>query len=103
MQFERTAPKVTLEHFLRKAERVSHFTSSNGKRYKVVRLDNNIMTFQRLDAKKENEWDIDLRAVYQAYLELDNFDTVSFKPFVPRRHSPARGLLLHLGMLEPKR
>jgi hypothetical protein len=42
---------------------------------------------------------MDLLKVYEAYHELDHFDTEAFRAYVPRRHSPARGLLLHLELL----
>jgi hypothetical protein len=42
---------------------------------------------------------MNLKEVYRAYKELEDFAMVNFKPYVNRRHSPARGLLLHLGLL----
>jgi hypothetical protein len=45
-------------------------------------------------------WNMDLKKVHQAYKELKDFKTKNFAPYVPRRHSPALGLLLHVGLLE---
>jgi hypothetical protein len=91
---------LTLEQFLDKASKVESFTSSRGRRYQVEEVLNDIMFFRRLDSDGEIIWDLDLRSVYVAYTTLDNFDTISFKPYVPIMHSPARGLLLHLEMLK---
>jgi len=65
-----------------------------------LRIENDEMFFLRLDAKGNKEWPMNLKNVYQAYKELEDFATINFKPYVPITHSPARGLLLHLGMLE---
>jgi hypothetical protein len=43
---------------------------------------------------------MNLKKVYRAYKELEDFATVNLKPFVPIMQSPARGLLFHLEMLE---
>ncbi|MDQ3073806.1 MAG: Bro-N domain-containing protein [Bacteroidota bacterium] len=98
--FQRTKPTASLSEFLEKASKVKSFTSSNGRRYEVVRNENDKMYFLRLDAKPTEEWNMNLKEVYRAYEELDDFATKNFKPCVPITHSPARGLLLHLGMLE---
>lgn len=93
---------MLLEEFLLKAVKVDRFTSSNGRRYEVKYVKDDIMHFIRKDADPEHDWSFDLKDVYKAYIELENFDTISFKKFVPRRHSPARGLLLHLRLLTAK-
>jgi hypothetical protein len=61
---------------------------------------NDKLLFIRLDGKSKKEWSMNLKEVYSTYKELEDFATVNFKTFVPITHSPARGLLLHLGMLE---
>lgn len=99
-KFQKTEQIISFSDFLSKAENIKLFRSSNGKRYQVTKIENNIMWFLRLDAKADKPWDLDLKSVYQAYLELDNFDTKNFQPYVNRRHSPARGLLLELGLLK---
>lgn len=98
--FQKVKPIISLSEFLDKAIKVNSFTSSNGRRYEVQRIENDEMFFIRLDAKSDEEWSMDLKEVYRAYKELEDFATVNFKPFVPITHSPASGLLLHLGMLE---
>lgn len=98
--FQKVKPIVPLSEFLDRARKVKSFTSSNGRRYEVQRIQNDEMFFLRLDAKSAEEWSMNLKGVYRAYQELEDFATVNFKPFVPITHSPARGLLLHLGMLE---
>ena len=97
--FHKTKPTVSLTNFLERANAVKGFTSSRGQRYKVLRIENGKMFFLRLDAKGNKEWQMNLKNVYQAYQELDDFATINFKPYVPITHSPARGLLLYLKML----
>jgi hypothetical protein len=64
----------------------------------VKELNGNTMIFER---KTTGEiWNMDLKKVHQAYKELKDFKTKNFAPYVPRRHSPALGLLLHVGLLE---
>lgn len=98
--FQKVIPIIPLQEFLEKARKVKSFTSSNGRRYEVQRIENDKIFFLRLDAKLVNEWSFDLKDVYRAYKELDDFKTVNFRPYVNLRHSPARGLLIHLGMLK---
>ncbi len=57
-----------------------------------------IMSFQRLSSNVI--WKMDLKGVYQAYQELNDYKTINFKPYVPRTHSPALGLLIHLKLLK---
>ena len=86
--------------FLERAYNVDGFTSLTGRRYAVDDVFENTMSIVRLDADRDYLWDIDLEKVYEAYVELDDFATANFKRYLPLRHAPARGLLLHLGLLE---
>ena len=99
MRFIRQEPTFTLEKFLAEAVKVGKFTSSTGKKYEVKYVKDDIMHFIRKDADAEQDWSFDLKDVYKAYIKLEKFDTIAFKKFVPRKHSPARGLLLHLKLL----
>ena len=99
-KFYRVKPLVSLNDFLEKAKAVESFTSSNGRRYSVDSVIDDEMFFYRLDANENTIWKMDLKNLYRAYQELEDFATINFKPYVPITHSPARGLLLHLGMLE---
>jgi len=98
--FHKTNSNISFTDFLAKARSVEMFNSSSGKRYLVLGTKNDIMYFKRLDAREEITWKMNLKNVYEAYLQLDDFATINFKPFVPITHSPARGLLIYLGMLE---
>lgn len=101
MKYIKIKTSVTKEQFLSQAQAVESFTSTNGKRYHVVSFNDGILKFLRLDGKKpEMEWNMNLNRLYQAYKELDDFSTEKFREYVPIQHSPARGLLLHLGLLE---
>lgn len=60
------------------------------------------MNFLRLDSES-SKWDMDLKKLYKAFIELDESkfsNTKNFKPYVPRTHSPGRGLLVNLGLIE---
>jgi hypothetical protein len=98
--YQKTNPTVSISDFLERVNIVKGFTSSRGQRYKVLKIENGEMFFLRLDAKGNKEWQMNLKNVYLAYKELEDYSTINFKPYVPITHSPARGLLLHLGMLE---
>jgi hypothetical protein len=97
--FHKKQPIIPLSEFLEKACKVKLFSSSTGKRYKVVKIENDELSFVRLDANQQQIWQMNLKDLYQAYEELEDFATKNFKPFVPITHSPGRGLLLHLQLL----
>ncbi len=98
--FHKSKPILSLTDFLAKAKKVTTFSSSTGKRYKVTKIENDVMFFKRIDADGDLDWSFDLNCIYLAYSELEDFATVNFKPYVPIRHSPARGILIHLGMIK---
>ncbi|MBL0310169.1 MAG: hypothetical protein IPP77_10965 [Bacteroidetes bacterium] len=98
--FHKTKLTVSFDNFFQRAKEIKEFTSSKGQRYKVLRIESSEMFFLRLDAKGNKEWKMNLKNVYQAYKELEDFATINFKHYVPITHSPARGLLLHLAMLQ---
>lgn len=100
MKYKKRLPIISLEEFLTRAREVKAFRSSTGRRYQVVYCENSIMAFKRLDAKSQKPWEMDLQMIYMAYSELSSFPTENFRAYVPIRHSPARGLLLHLKLLE---
>jgi hypothetical protein len=97
--FSKILPVISQADFLSRAGQVKSFTSSNGKRYEVQNVVDNIMSFKRLDAKSLQVWTMDLKQLYKAYIELNDFVTENFRPYVPITHSPARGLLIHLRLL----
>jgi hypothetical protein len=88
---------IEFEQFLSLVKGLKEFKSKTGKRYKVISLDGSILSFLR---ETGEEWKMDLRKAHQAYLELQHFKTIDFKPYVPRRQSPALGLLLTVGLLK---
>lgn len=100
MKFTKVYPLLSKDDFLKKAKKVERFTSSRGKRYKVKYVEADVLHFTRLDANKDIDWSLDLNDVYRAYNELDEFDTIQFKRYVPIKHSPARGLLLCLELIK---
>ena len=74
------------------------FNSLEGNQYVVQKLEGSTLVFKRQSTKEI--WDMDLKQVHKAYLELTDFKTKNFEKYVPRRHSPALGLLLHLKLLK---
>lgn len=93
----KTNPTIEFQQFLVLIQELNEFKSKTGKIYKVISLDGSMLSFLR---ETGEEWKMDLRKVHQAYLELNDFKTISFKPYVPRRQSPGLGLLLSLGLLK---
>jgi hypothetical protein len=99
MDFRKKLPLITYPEFLERVKNETHFTSSHGKRYLVTALRDEVLHIERQDANRDIDWDIDLKQLYNAYSELEDFATENFRPYVPRRHSPSRGLLLRLGLI----
>ncbi len=93
----KTNPNIKYLSFFNLAKEVKFFASLTGKEYEVIHIEGSKLSFVRISTNKP--WKMDLNGVYQAYLELTDFKTINFKPYVKRTHSPALGLLLHLGLL----
>ncbi|XHR94257.1 hypothetical protein ACFJIV_28885 [Mucilaginibacter sp. UC70_90] len=100
-KYKRTELILPYPEFLGAIAPVKIFTSSEGKRYQVTHMRGHYLHFNRLDAKTDTPWDINLEQLYKAYVELEDFKTASFSKYVHHRHSPGRGLLIHLGLLGP--
>jgi hypothetical protein len=96
--YHKILPLISYPDFLSRANTVKKFTSSRGRRYEVDAVAEEVLFFRRMDAGG-TDWDIDLKKLYQAYMELEEFATENFRPYVAQRHSPGRGLLLHLGLI----
>lgn len=95
--YRKTKPNITFIEFIQLASPIVSFNSLEGKEYEVQKLKRTTMIFVRKSTNKI--WEMDLKQVHKAYLELKDFKTVNFKPYVPITHSPALGLLLHLKLL----
>ena len=101
MRYIKTKPESNFKDFQDRINQVTEFLSTEGKRYKVAKIDEKFVRFYRLDGKKpEMEWSINLAKLFQAYQENEDFSTSQFKPFVPRTHSPSRSLLIKIGLLK---
>jgi hypothetical protein len=98
MPYQKRKPVVSYPNFREMIKGVDNFTSSRGNRYLIEEIEGDTLHFRRLDAGG-SRWDIDLKKLFLAYKELDSFYTKDFLTYVPRRHSPGRGLLLHLGLI----
>lgn len=98
-QYRKQLPVISYAEFISRAAEVQKFTSSKGRRYEVDGIMDDVLFFRRMDAGG-SDWDLDLRRLYAAYQELEDFSTENFRPYVARRHSPGRGLLLlRLGLI----
>lgn len=97
--YHKKSPVISYSEFMQHMKRVKEFTSSHGRRYEVDGLKNNLLFFRSLDAGG-TAWDIDLEQLYHAYTDLETFETEHSRPYVPKRHSPGRDLLLHLGLID---
>ncbi|WP_134089800.1 hypothetical protein [Olivibacter sp. XZL3] len=100
MQYIKAKPTISYADFYKLAHPINFLRSLTGKEYEVLSINENMMAFKRKSTGKQ--WTMGLIGVHQAYLKLIDFKTANFKPYVPRTHSPALGLLLHLGLLQKK-
>lgn len=96
----KTNPTISFEKFLLLVKELKEFRSKTGNLYTVVSLNDHNLRFIR--ESTNIEWEVDLKKVYQAYQELKDFKTINLKAYVPRRQSPALGLLLEMELLELK-
>lgn len=99
--FIKTQPDITYLEFLELVKPLQSFRSINGRLYEVLLIEGSIIKFIRKATDKK--WDMDLKGVHQAYLELSDFKTENFRPYVYRKHSPALGLLLSTGLLKKQK
>lgn len=95
--YTKTKPDIRFIEFIQLASPVVSFNSIEGNEYVVQSLKGTTMFFKR--ETTQQIWDMDLKQVHKAYIELKDFKTKNFEKYVPRRHSPALGLLLHLKLL----
>jgi len=93
----KTNPNIDYTQFLSLIKNLKEFTSVTGNVYTVVSLNVSLLTFIRESSGVE--WSMNLNKLYQAYMELTEFKTNNFKPYLPRRQSPALGLLLSSKLL----
>lgn len=96
MKYIKSGKTVNVEEFFRQAKKLKSFSSSSGKRYVVTCIKGDVILFKRTDSKNpDKDWSFDLKKVFEAFNNLSDFKTENFKRYVPVRHSPARGLLIH--------
>lgn len=96
--YQKILPLISYADFAEQIKQVKTFYSSQGRRYESDGVVNDVLFFRRMSAGG-SDWDIDLKKLYQAYVELENFATENFRPYVAQRHSPGRGLLIHLDLI----
>lgn len=93
----KTRPNISCKEFLEAVKPVKTFLSLTGREYEVIRIDGSMLQFVRKSSGQK--WSMDLTGVHRAYVDLADFKTANFRPYVSRVHSPALGLLLHLKLL----
>ena len=98
MEYKKARPEISYLIFIKMVGPVAFFNSLEGEEYIVKKIVGSNLHFERKSTGKP--WDMDLKEVLKAYKELKDFKTINFKPYVPLTHSPALGLLLHLGLLK---
>lgn len=98
MNFIKVNPNISLEDFLEICSSVTDFSSLRGRQYFIHNRYGSIISFERLSTGKI--WQMDLKDIHKAYLELNDFKTSNFKPYLKRTHSPGLGLLLSLKLLK---
>lgn len=96
----KTIPTVQYSDFYLKVQALDSFRSITGNIYTIISLEDSILTFVRESTHRI--WKVNLVDVYKAYSELTAFRTVDFKPYVPRKQSPALGLLVATQLLIDK-
>lgn len=95
--YAKTHPDINFIDFVKMVAPVAAFNSLEGEGYTVKAIEGTVMKLIRKQTGKN--WSMDLRGVHKAYKELKDFKTENFRPYVPFTHSPALGLLLHVGLL----
>ncbi len=98
MSFQKIRPVISYTEFLQAIKEIKDFASTRGKLYAADGIMDEMLYFQRLNAQITDDA-IDLKALYRAYVELDDYHTENFRPYVPRKHSPGRALLLRLQLI----
>jgi hypothetical protein len=93
----KTNPNIKYLSFFNLAKEVKIFASLTGKEYEVIHIEGSQVNFIRKSTN--TKWSMNLMKVHEAYLVLQDFKTENFRSYVNRKHSPALGLLLHLGLL----
>lgn len=87
----------TFANFKRKAKSLITFSSPEGTMYKVTDVAGDQLTYLRPGKLKAEP--LDLRKVYEAYKQIEDYTTDAFKPFINGQQSPARALLLELKLI----
>lgn len=98
--FRKTEPVISLGVFLALVFDVNGFESRHGTRYRVHKLQHDVMYLGRDQVPNDEICALDLFNVYQAYQQLSDFSALEIKRLVPELPAAAQGLLLHLGMIE---
>lgn len=96
--YTKTQPTISFIEFIKMVSPVAAFNSIKGEEYIVKSIERGTMKFVRKQTGKE--WEMDLKGVHKAYIELKDFKTENFKPYVPLTHSPALGLLIKIELLK---
>lgn len=94
---KKTNPTISYDEFYNLVKPITQFKSLKGNLYSVISIEDSIITFLRESTQKQ--WKMNLKDVHRAYLEIKDFKTIHFKPYLPRTQSPAFGLLVKIGLV----
>ncbi len=95
---KKTNPNISYVDFCHLVKAITQFKSIKGNLYSVISIEDCIITFLRESTQKR--WKMNLKDVHRAYLEITDFKTIQFKPYLPRTQSPALGLLIKMGLVK---
>jgi hypothetical protein len=99
-KFKKKLPVIPYKEFKKALKELTHIISSHGVRYDVKEVTKNEITFERHQANKIFDWSVEIKALYTAYVELDSFESIAFKKYLPAKYQQGRVILFHLGLLE---
>lgn len=95
---KKTNPSISYDEFFNLIKPITQFKSLKGNSYTVISIEDTIITFLRESTEKQ--WKMNLKDVHRAYLDITDFKTINFKPYLPRTQSPALGLLIKMGLIK---
>ncbi len=95
----KSGPLVQLDDFLIRAKELEYFQGAGETLYEVIGSEEDELIFVAVKGKRKLQG-IDLREVYNAYVELNEFTSNKIGRYVaPRNFAVAKGLLLQCKML----
>lgn len=95
----KTTTTITYADFESRIRAVKDFASATGRRYKVIMIDGGILFYKQPGATNGCK-QIEIQKLYQAYMNLQNFQLPYWGHYLPKNFSAGRSLLIHAGLLK---